>query len=159
MNAKQAENLRVLADRIHGMQRALDMCQIASCGTPCCAFGEACVMPYFNAQGLSLPGENPGHGFTTEFHGRGVMFDEVSYILFGLLGDEHIGLFGTQGSNFWGHNSPANTKWAAKAREILAAHGYGPQSSEEWAKDKVAYVINSQDALIGTDKRDLLVTK
>ena len=30
---------------------------------------------------------------------------------------------------------------------------------DTWAKDKVAYVINSQDALIGTDKRDLLVTK
>ena len=30
---------------------------------------------------------------------------------------------------------------------------------DAWAKDKVAYAINSQDALIGTDKRDLLVTK
>ena len=144
MNAKQAENLRILADHAMKMTRPLEMGYYSQCGTPCCMWGEAATLAHFKAQGLSLDGDGLTFG-----HSKG-------RDLFGV--DNANDLFGSPAANCW-HGNPTPKQWAAKAREILAAHGYGPQSSEDWAKDKVAYVINSQDALIGTDKRDLLVTK
>ena len=156
MDQNQANNLRILADHMAGLARQLNMNCIHSCGTPACAIGEAACLPAFQAQGLSL---DQGHPNRVKMNDVQEWYAPVAFILFGLDRDRADWLFGTSVENAWRRQAVTGPEWSAKAREILAAHGYGPQSSEDWAKDKVAYVINSQDALIGTDKRDLLVTK
>ena len=155
MDQNQANNLRALADRIEQLDPPLYMDSYHECGTPLCALGHAACMPVFKGQGLKLYAAG-----AMEFAGRIINGQELPCMaLFGLSSHESDGLFGLSCINYWKSSTPTSAEWAAKAREILASHGYGSQSSEDWAKDKVAYVINSQDALIGTDKRDLLVTK
>ena len=145
MNAKQANNLRVLADHIDAKGADLDLFNFG-----CCAFSAALEVPELVRQGLQRLGAGIGMPeYYTSFH--------VAQHLFGVSDMESWRLFALGSASLPQHCTAA--QWATEARRVLAAHGYGPQSSEDWAKEKVAYVINSQDALIGTDKRDLLVAK
>ena len=145
MNAKQANNLRVLADHIDAKGADLDLFNFQRC-----ALSAALEVPELVRQGLQRFFAGIGVlGHPTSFH--------AAQHLFGVSDVEAWRLFALGSASLPPHCTAA--QWTAEARRVLAAHGYGPQSSEDWAKDKVAYVINSQDALIGTDKRDLLVTK
>jgi hypothetical protein len=109
MNATQAENLRILIRHMETKcNRTLDMDRYGSCGTPACAYGEACVLPHFNAQGLHLNDASPSLM-------RGEIFGEGGHVR---------RLFGGSGFNKWGRDAVTPQEWALEARKVLAENGY-----------------------------------
>lgn len=128
MTPEQARNLQVLTAHMDALPRTLDMETIHICGTPACAIGEAACMPHFVAQGLKIFGEDD-----FEFCGDNCTEHEAAIKLFGISRPESCALFGYSRFNAWGRGNVTGPEWAAKAREILAAHGY-PAAPAEPAK-------------------------
>lgn len=115
MNEKQADNLRILIRHMEAkVSRTLDMDKFFEpCGTPACAYGEACMVPEFQAQGLR-PAPCPAYGFKPS----------VSREL-GLFGQAvTLRLFGAGCSNAWGRGKVTPQEWAIEARKVLAEKGY-----------------------------------
>lgn len=105
MNATQAENLRILIRHMEtNVKRTLDMRRIRNpvCGTPACAWGEACMVPELQV-----------HFGTLEARRVGVLPMEV----FG----HGTCLFGT---SINGKADVSPLEWAIEARKALAEHGY-----------------------------------
>ena len=125
MNAKQAENLRILADHMERITRVLDMENYHNCGTPACAMGEAASMERFQQCGLLMGGS------------RGLSYADVSghwqaaSDLFGLSDSEVRNLFGISVHNYWRSSNVTGQEWATVAREILVKHGYGATKQPE----------------------------
>lgn len=117
MTPTQAENLRILIWHMETRcNRTLRMAFYASCGTPACALGEACVVPELRNRGLDFPPcEIPMYQGETD--GRGCAF-------FGLSMKDGERLFGTANSNVWGRGTVSPQEWAVEARKVLSEHGY-----------------------------------
>lgn len=110
MNTQQAENLRALIRHMEtNCKRILDMSRYfkSSCNTPACAFGEACMVPALQAQGLRTDKDCSRLSEDSLF-GAGTMRR----------------LFGTRSTNSWKRADVTPQEWAIEARKVLAENGY-----------------------------------
>lgn len=118
MNAQQAENLRILIRHMEtNVQRTLDMRWISSncsqenpCGTPACAWGEACMVPELHAE-------------------LGTLETRKTLGIFPCFGEyAACRLFGTRLND---KTDVSPKEWAQVARAILAKCGYTMEEPED----------------------------
>jgi hypothetical protein len=107
MNAQQAENLRILIRHMEtNVHRVLDMRVIRKpCGTPACAWGEACMVPELQ----------PWLGTLAERKTDPVALE----LVFGCEKSDRMFGFSVNGKA-----DVTPQEWAAEARKVLAENGY-----------------------------------
>jgi hypothetical protein len=135
MNPQQAENLRILIRHMEGgnVKELYMPLSDHTCGTACCAMGEARRIGISGA--TILPGDI---GAISPSARRAFGMNESNG-----HPQSWIRLFG---GNLRGNYRPTPQEWAVEARKVLAEHGYSMDTDAEWASAKVRQIVQESPA-------------